>query len=77
MKEAILEIIDDATMEQIDQLVGVFESGYLAAQNKELDDWLKVQMERIKWEMESKKKALEQETLNKLDGLEEKLTVTE
>ncbi len=77
VKEAILEIIDGATLEQIEDLITAFENGYLAANNKNLDDWFKIQLERIKWETESKRNELEQETLKKLQALEDTMQVAE
>ncbi len=72
-KEAFLSIIEKATSEEINAVIDLFEEGLLRAQNTELDNWLKTQMEYIKFESEAKEKEIEQDALNKLSKLEEAL----
>ncbi len=70
IKEAILSIIDEATPEQINSLVGAFEAGYLEAKDADLDYWMKMQMNRIKWESEEQQRIVQDEALDTLREIE-------
>ena len=72
-QKAILEILEKASLEQIDAITEFFEEEYLQAQNKELNDWLKVELETIKGESDAKQKVLDDATIGKIDELEKKL----
>ncbi|MEK7097781.1 MAG: hypothetical protein AAB906_02960 [Patescibacteria group bacterium] len=69
VKEAIIGILDQATPEQLDILTNMFEEGYLRVQNKDLDEFLRNELENVKAEYEVKRAALEKDVLDKLDKL--------
>lgn len=72
-KKAILTIVEKANFEQIEAISNFLEDGYLMAQNKELNDWFKAQLENIKREADKKQEELDNETLSKIEELEGKL----
>lgn len=73
VKKSILGIIEKASLEQIGVITEFFEQGYLMAQNKDLNDWLKVQLKNIKNETDKKQEEVDKKTIAKIVKLEEKL----
>ena len=70
-KSAILNILEKADSEQIDIIFKFFEEEYLMAQNQDLNTWFKIQLENIKFEFEKKQSDLDEETISKIDKMEE------
>jgi hypothetical protein len=73
VKTALLGILECATPEQINLLSDMLEEGYLAAENKQTEDFLRLELVKIKKEFDEKENNLEEEILNKLKAIEEKL----
>jgi len=73
-KKGILQIIEKATPEQLAVITQFFEEGYLMAQNKDLNDWLEFEFENITHEFDKKEKALDDDTIAKMDVLEKSLS---
>jgi hypothetical protein len=69
VKNAIVDILDQATPAQLDTLTQMFEKGYLRSQNKDLDDFLKAELEGIKADFKAIESDLEKETLTQLENL--------
>ncbi|MFH1626516.1 MAG: hypothetical protein ABH971_00180 [bacterium] len=70
-KNAFLSIIEKATLEQIAIILNFFEEEFLKAQNKDLNDWIKIQLENIKFEFDIEQEKLDIETIDKINKLEE------
>lgn len=66
-KQAIITILEYATPEQIDKLTEIFESNYLEADNKELEEKFKSELEKIKAEFDVEQKILDKNTIKKLE----------
>lgn len=75
VKEAIIEILDFATPKQLDQFTRMLEESYLTANNKELEENFKKEIENLKTAFEEKEKKLEEETLAELSRIEAGLAV--
>lgn len=70
VKEAIMEILDFVTPKQLDQFTQMLEDSYLTANNKELEENFKKEIENLKTTFEEKEKKLEEETLKDLERIE-------
>ncbi|MFH1455286.1 MAG: hypothetical protein ABIF22_03140 [bacterium] len=70
-KKAILDILKNATPEQLDAIADFFEEGYLMAQNEDLNGWFKIQLENIKAEFDQKQQELDENTIKNIEKLEE------
>lgn len=67
IKNAIINILEEATPEQLDKLTEALESGYLQARTQDLNNFLKTELEIVKTEFDLRQKNLETKTLRKLD----------
>lgn len=74
-KKSILNIIEKSSLEQIDVILKFFEEGYLMAQNNDLNEWLKIKFQEIKTEFDIKQQELDDETIKKIDEIEEYLKI--
>ncbi|MFA7314434.1 MAG: hypothetical protein WC025_00690 [Candidatus Magasanikbacteria bacterium] len=68
-RQSILDIVPTLNMIQIKELVDLFESKYLEASTQELDERLKIDLEKIKMEMNQKKSEINKNTISELDNL--------
>ena len=73
VKNALLHILDEATPAQIDALSRLLEEGYLSAQNKAMDEFLKNELAVIKAEYDHHQSSLEKDVLLKLDDVSKRL----
>lgn len=73
VKQSILEIIQNATLEQIALLTDAFEQGYIASNNKALDEWFANRLKVIKFEANNEQEAADDKTIRAIDELEQKL----
>ena len=69
-KKGLLNIIENATLEQIDMILDFFEEGYLVANNSELNEWFKKELENIRDESDEEQNKVDDKTIKKIDYLE-------
>jgi hypothetical protein len=72
-KKALLNIIEKATLEQIDAILRFFEEGYLMANDNELNDWFKKELEKIRDESDEEQNKVDEKTIKKIEALEKSL----
>src|ERR1035437_3316276 len=69
-KKALLDIIERATLEQIDAILKFFEEGYLVANNGDLNEWFKRKLEDIRDESDEEQNKVDDKTIKKISVLE-------
>lgn len=74
IKEALLQILESATAEQISALTDMLEEEFMSAYNQNLVEFLREQLQTIKEDDENARGELEGETLEKLSQVEKKLS---
>ena len=68
-KDSLLGIIEKATQEQLDVIYNFFDEEYLMAQNQDLNEWFKGELEDIKTEFDKEQEELDKNTVEKMDNL--------
>ena len=72
-KEAWLEIVKYASLEQIDQLTDTLETLYAHSETAEIDEEFKSELESIRKKYEEKETVLDKETIEKINVLSEEI----
>jgi len=69
-QRSILDIIGKCSLEEIDAIIDFFEQGILMAQNVELNEWLKNQLEAIQKDFDEKQEAIDKKAVDGIDKLD-------
>lgn len=73
VKEAIMKIIEFATPAQLDKFTQMLEENYLKANNKNLEENFKKEIENLKTDFEENEKKLDEKISSSLTAIEEKI----
>lgn len=72
-KQAWMTLLPEMSFEEINQLIEALEEQYVQQQTKNLDEEYKADLEAIKQKTDEKKKQIDQDTINQIDKLIDKI----